>query len=372
MKFIVGKTTLLDAVTMVGKCVPANNTVIPILENFLFTLEDSKLTIAGTDLLTTLITTLEVEGEGNIAIAIPSKILVELLKTLPDQPIEFMINAENNAICITAGEGFFNLTGETSSDFPKIPVIETPSSFGLPAMVLADAINKTLFAVSGDELRPAMTGVLCSLGPDSMTFVATDARKLVRYIRKDTIAESKVDFILPKKALSLLKSILPHEDVIVSIEYNKTSAFFNIRQFRLICRLIDEAYPDYEAIVPKNNPNIVLVDRMLLINALNRVGVFSNKETHQVKLDIDSNRIIITAEDGDYSYNGKDSVECQYTGTALTIGFNVKLLVELLKVLDTDQITIQMSGHNRPTLLFPFEGDESEELMALAMPLMLN
>lgn len=371
MKFIIPKSTLLDAVTMVGKCVPANGT-LPILESFLFTMADGNLTIVATDLLTTMSTIVAIESKDNGSVAIPAKTLLEVLKTLADQPIQVAIDDTTFVIDITAGDGTFKFPGEGGYNFPKTPIVETPSFVELPAGILSGAISKTLFAVSGDELRPAMTGVLCSLTPDAMTFVSTDATKLVRYIRLDTGAVTNASFILPKKALVLLKSSLPGEEVKVSVEYNKTSAFFHFGKTSVICRLIDEKYPDYENILPKESPNEMFIDRLRFLNTLQRVAIFANKASHQVKLEIDQNKIIITADDADFSAEAKDQLDCEYKGEALEIGFNAKHLMEILKNLDSVQISVQMGQANRCALLGPVDGDDSEDVLMLLMPLMLS
>ena len=254
MRFIVSTSTLLKHLQAVSGAL-SNSAVLPILENFLFEIKDSNLTISATDLQTSMTTSVAVESKEGGKIAVPSKILLDTLKTLPEQPISFSVDDKTFAIEISAGDGKYRLSGENGEDFPRIPVVDNASSVNLPATVLAEAINKTIFAVSNDELRPAMTGVYCQLTPQNLTFVATDAHKLVRYRRNDAKADTATSFILPKKALNLLKSSLPSEDVNVSIEYNTTSAFFKFANINLICRLIDERYPDYEAVIPQNNPN---------------------------------------------------------------------------------------------------------------------
>jgi DNA polymerase-3 subunit beta len=371
MKFIVGKTALLDAVTMVGKCV-STNTVLPILENFLFSVADGQLTVTSSDLQTTMGTVVNIESQDIGLIAVPSRILLEVLKTLPEQPLKFEIDETTFAVEITAGDGSFNLAGDNAANFPKIPVVETPSFIELPAPILSEAIAKTLFAVSGDELRPAMTGVLCSLTPDAMTFVSTDAAKLVRYIRLNTGAITSTSFILPKKALVLLKASLPADDIKVSVEYNQTSAFFHFGKVSVICRLIDEKYPAYETIIPTECPNVMIIDRISFLNTLQRVAIFANKTSHQVKLEIDNNKLTLSGEDCDFSSKAKDIIYCQYAAEPITIGFNAKLLMEILRNIDTEEVSVKMSQANRAALILPVDGNESEDLLMLLMPLIVN
>lgn len=371
MRFIVSTSTLLKQLLAVNGA-SSSSTVLPILENFLFEIKDGTLTVSATDLQTSMTTFLAVESKEDGKVAIPSKILLETLKTLPDQPISFSVDDKTFSIEINAGDGKYKLSGENGEDFPKIPVVENASSVTMPASVLAEAINKTLFAVSNDELRPAMTGVYCQLSPEHVTFVATDAHKLVRYRRLDTKSDSATTFILPKKALTLLKSSLPTEDAHVAIEYNNTSAFFRFGNINLICRLIDERYPDYEAVIPTNNPNKLIIDRTLFLNCLRRVVIFANKTTHQVRLKITGSELNISSEDIDFANEAHERLSCQYEGEDMEIGFNAKFLIEMLNNLGGEEVLLEMSNPNRAGLLMPQTHDEQEDVLMLVMPVMLN
>jgi DNA polymerase-3 subunit beta len=286
--------------------------------------------------------------------------------------VAFSVDTQTYAIEISAGDGKYKLSGENGEDFPKIPMVENASSVMMPASVLAEAINKTIFAVSNDDLRPAMTGVYCQLSPQNITFVATDAHKLVRYRRMDTKSEASAAFILPKKALNLLKSSLPTEDVAVSIEYNSTSAFFRFGNINLICRLIDERYPDYDAVIPQTNPNKLTIDRGLFLNSLRRVVIFANKTTHQVRLKINGSELNISSEDVDFSNEAHERLSCQYQGEDMEIGFNAKFLIEMLSNLEGDEVSLEMSTPNRAGLLVPQTNNENENVLMLVMPVMLN
>lgn len=371
MRFIVSTSTLLKQLLAVNGA-SSSSTVLPILENFLFEIKNGVLTVSATDLQTSMTTSLTVESKEDGKVAIPSKILLETLKTLPDQPISFSVDDKTFAIEISAGDGKYKLSGENGEDFPKIPVVENPSSVSMPASVLSEAINKTLFAVSSDELRPAMTGVYCQLSPEHTTFVATDAHKLVRYRRLDTKSEAAATFILPKKALALLKSSLPSDDVSVAVEYNNTSAFFKFGNINLVCRLIDERYPDYEAVIPTNNPNKLVIDRTLFLNCLRRVVIFANKTTHQVRLKISGSELNISSEDIDFANEAHERLSCQYEGEDMEIGFNAKFLIEMLNNLSGEEVLLEMSSPNRAGLLMPQTHDEQEEVLMLVMPVMLN
>ena len=371
MRFIVSTSTLLKHLQTVNGAA-SSSTVLPILENFLFEIKEGNLTISATDLQTSMTTAMTVDSKEDGKVAVPSKILLDTLKTLPDQPISFNIDDTTFAIEISAGEGKYKLSGENGDDFPKIPVVENASSVNLPASVLNEAITKTIFAVSNDELRPAMTGIFCQLSPTNITFVATDAHKLVRYRRMDARAEKSASFILPKKALTLLKAALPTTDINVSVDYNATSAFFKFENINLICRLIDERYPDYEAVIPTNNPNKLVIDRSLFLNTLRRVVIFANKTTHQVRLKINGSELNISSEDLDFANEAHERLSCQYDGEDMEIGFNARFLIEMLSNISGDEVTLELSTSNRAGLLIPQSNDENEDVLMLVMPVMLN
>lgn len=371
MRFIVSTSVLLKQLQAVNGAL-SSSTVLPILENFLFEIKENTLTISATDLQTSMVTSLQIEAKEDGRIAVPAKILLETLKTLPDQPVSFTVDKETSAIEISAGDGKYKLTGENADDFPKIPVVEEAQTVELSSAVLAESINKTIFAVSNDELRPAMTGVFCQLSPEETVFVATDAHKLVRYKRKDVHSGSASTMILPKKALNLLKASLPSEDITVSLEYNSTSAFFKFGNINLICRLIDERYPDYEAVIPQVNPNKLTIDRGLFLNSLRRVVIYANKTTHQVRLKIAGSELHISSEDLDFSNEAHERLSCQFEGEDMEIGFNARFLIEMLNNLDSEEVILEMSTSNRAGLLTPSVSDENEDVLMLVMPVMLN
>lgn len=371
MRFIVSTSVLLKQLQAISGA-SSSSTVLPILENFLFEIKDNTLTISATDLQTSMVTSLPIEAKEEGRVAMPSKILIDTLKTLPDQPVAFSVDTTTLAIEISAGDGKYKLSGENADDFPKIPTIDNVSSVKIEAGILAEAINKTIFAVSNDELRPAMSGVYVQLNEQNITFVATDAHRLVRYRRTDVGAEKATSIILPKKALTLLKSSLPSDETPVSMEYNNTNAFFQFGSINLICRLVDERYPDYEAVIPQVNPNKLTVDRSLFLNTLRRVVIFANKTTHQVRLKISGSELHISAEDLDFSNEAHERLSCQFEGDDLEIGFNAKFLVEMLNNLSCEEVVLEMSSPNRAGLLLPAVKTDNEDVLMLVMPVMLN
>jgi DNA polymerase-3 subunit beta len=338
-------------------------------------LDQNQLTISASDLETTMTAKVEViksEKPGNVAI--PSKILLDILKTFADIPITFTIDTKSTySIEIFAGEGKYKLSGQNAEEFPKTPAIESSSSLELDSKIIADAINTTLFATGNDELRPVMSGVFCQLSADNFTFVATDAHKLVRYRRTDAKSDETTSFILPKKPLNQLKNLLAHEDSKVKIEYNNTNAFFEFGNFSLICRLIDGKYPNYEAVIPSENPNKLTIERIPFLNSIRRVSIFSNQSTHQVRFKVSGKELTLSAEDLDFSNEAKERLTCNYEGDDMEIGFNSKFVLEMLNIIDTDEVCLEMSAPNRAGLLLPVNNEnKSEDILMLVMPVMLN
>ncbi|GAB2534728.1 DNA polymerase III subunit beta [Rufibacter soli] len=371
MKFIVSSTALLKQLTSINGVV-ANNPVVPILENFLFEINDGVLTITASDLETSMITEIHVEARENGRIAAPARILIDTLKNLPDQPVTFTIDEETYTIEISSSNGRYKLSGENATDFPKVPVVRGGNAIEIPSNVLSRAINKTIFAVSNDELRPAMTGIFVQLNSDNITFVATDGHRLLRYRRQDVTSDNAASIIIPKKAFNLLKSTLPSEATAVRVEFNTSNAFFSFDNIRMICRLIDERYPDYENVIPVQNPNKLTIDRYDFLSSVKRISIYSNKTTHQVRLRITGSELQISAEDLDFSNEASERLTCQYDGEDMEIGFNAKFLTEMLINMDSDEITLELSTPNRAGLLIPSTNDEEESILMLVMPVMLN
>jgi len=373
MKFIISSSLLLKNLQAVIGVINSNNT-LPILDDFLFELKDDTLTVTTSDLETTMNVTVKTDkSETDGSVAIPAKILVDTLKTLPDIPVSFSIDLGTLLIEISAGEGKYKLSGHHSEEYPRTPALEETTSLKLSSGILAKAVNKTLFATGNDELRLVLSGVYCQLSPDDIIFVATDAHKLVRYTRTDAKAQSSASFILPKKPLNLLKNILSSQETEVTVEYNRTNAFFAFSNLNLICRLIDGKYPNYEAVIPKDNPNHMIIDRVALLNSIRRVSIFANQSTHQVRFKITGKELLLTAEDVDFSNEARERLTCSYEGEDIEIGFNSKFLLEMLGNIDSDDVRLEMSGPSRAGILLP-AGNENkdEDILMLVMPVMLN
>jgi DNA polymerase-3 subunit beta len=373
MKFIISSTLLLKNLQSILGVINSNNT-LPILDDFLFELQDDQLTITSSDLETTMRATVKTDmSEGPGSVAIPAKILVDTLKTFPDIPVAFSIDETSLMIEISAGEGKYKLSGHKSEEYPRTPLLEDITAITLNSGLMSYAVNKTLFATGNDELRLVLSGIFCELTPDDVTFVATDAHKLVRYRRMDVRSAESTSFILPKKPMNLLKNTLAGLDVPVTIEYNKTNAFFAFSNIHLICRLIDGKYPNYDAVIPKENPNKMIIDRHALLTTIRRVSIFANQSTHQIRFRISGQELVLSAEDIDFSNEAKERLTCSYEGEDLEIGFNSKFLVEMLSNIDTDEVKLEMSAPNRAGILLPVnQGNKDEDILMLVMPVMLN
>lgn len=370
MKLIVSSSTLLKNLQRVSGVI-STNTVLPILEDFLFDIKGSVLTVSATDLETSISTSFDVDATEDFKIAIPAKILVNILKELPEQPVTISFDELSYAVELTTDNGKYKLSGENGEDFPKIPVEEDVETINMPACVLSTGITKTIFAVSNDELRPAMNGVFVQLGDNGITFVATDAHKLVRFNRKDVSSSASGSFIIPKKALNQLKSIVPSNDTEITLSYNKDNAFFHVGNVYLVCRLIDQRFPDYNNVIPKDNPNLLVISREDLLGTLKRTTIFSNKTTNQVVLKIVGNTLGVSAQDLDFSNEATEQLSCEYTGEDLEIGFNSKFLIEMLNTIAGQEIRIELSTPTRAGILKPQEQDEQEDLLMLVMPVMI-
>ena len=371
MKFIVNSAYLLKQLSNINGVI-TTNPVVPILENFLFELEKGGLTVTASDLQTSMITELQVESKEKGNIAVPAKILLETLKNLPEQPVTFSIDESTYSIEIISDNGRYKLSGENATDFPKVPTVANDFSAEISSEVMARAVNNTIFATSNDELRPAMTGVYVNLGEKNTTFVATDGHRLVRYRRNDITSDNGNAIIIPRKALNLLKATLPSENTPVSIDFNMSNAYFKFGNIKMICRLIDERYPDYENVIPSNNNIKMAIGRTDFLSALKRISIYANKTTHQVRLKITGSELQISAEDLDFSNEANERLSCDHEGEDIEIGFNAKFLIEMLNNSDTDQIKLMMSAPNKAGVILPVEKDKNEDILMLVMPVMLN
>ena len=378
MKFIVNSQQLLKQLQSLSGVLTSNNTM-PIINCFHLHLEEGALTIKTTDLSTTLVARMEVETgrmEQAEEVAIPSKMLLEILKSFEDVPVTFSVDPQSHAIELSSGQGEYHLAGMDADTYPTMPTAEGTATVVMSCEALVNAINKTYFATSNDEMHQQMSGIYCEMTPDGVTFVATDAHKLVRYRRRDVTSDESTNFILPKKPITIVKNILAarKEEGDVTIEYNNTNLFITFDNFYIVCRLVDGRYPNYEAAIPKDNPNKLVIDRQSFINTLRRVSIFASEATRQVRLSISKDQLTISAEDLEFSNNAKEAMPCQYEGDPMEIGFNAKFLTEMISNLDSEQVMMEMSHPSRAGIIFPY-GDDAEgkqdDILMLVMPVML-
>lgn len=374
MKFIVSSSELLSHLQIVGKTI-SGKTTIPILDHFLFELKNGELYITASDLESTMTTKVphaNVDGEGGIALE--AKRLLDILKQFPEQPLTFEINEELSTD-ILSENGKFSVVGAPADEFPRQMELdaENTTSFNVEASILERGILKTIFATANDELRPVMNGIYLAVNEECMTFVASDSHKLVKYQRFDAKAEKEASFILPKKPASLLKNILANEDDEVSVEFDEQNAVFTLSGYKLICRLTEGTYPNYDSVIPIDNPYKLAIDRADLYNTIRRVSVFSNQASNLVKLNITENKLVVSAQDIDFSISAFERLVCQYESEDMEIGFKSIFLNEILSNMSSQDVIFELSDPSKAAVVIPFDKEiEDEEELMLIMPMMLS
>ena len=371
MHFIVSSNHLLRHLQMLSGVISSSNT-LPILDHFLFDLVPGEVVISASDLETTMTVKFEVRTEDTGTIAIPAKMLLDILKAFPDIPLTFKVDLETFGIELVSDAGKYKLTGANGEEFPKTPELEGGSNVQISADTLVTAINRTLFAAGSDDLRPVMSGIFFELYEDSIRFVATDAHRLVRYARTDAKAKESSQFIVPKKPLTLLKNAASSAEN-VAMSFNDSNAQFAFDDVTISCRLIEGKYPNYDAVIPKDNPNRMTINRMSFLQAIRRVAIFANKTTHQVRLRIAGSELTVNAEDLDFANEATERLTCSYQGKDIEIGFNSRFLADMLNNLGAPEVTLELSAPNRAGIIRPSEPEEEgEDVLMLVMPVMLN
>ena len=372
MKFIVASGELQKALNTVSGVISSSQSR-PILENFLFELENDLLKITASDGETTLLTSLAVKSESQGKIAVPAKMFQDIIKSFGDQPLTFVVKPnetqEGGLLEILDEKDNYFIALDNAEDYPELMEFDSAQKVVVPSGVLAEALSNTLFATSNDSLRPVMTGVLFQFGEEETNFVSTDSHRLVVYKRTDIKNNEPKEFIMPKKPLSIFKNILSGSDDEVVIEFNENMAKFSFGEHTWICRLIDGKYPNYTAVVPKENPNVLTINRNLLLSSIRRASIFSSKSTNQVRFKLSGNILHLHAEDTEYANKAEMQIPCEYKGEDINIGFSSKFLTEMLAVLNSEDILIKMSQPNRPGIIEPVDGlDEAEHILMLSMP----
>mgnify|MGYP001775580884 CR=1 FL=1 len=373
MKFIVSSTVLSAHLQAISRVINSKN-ALPILDCFLFELQDGTLSVTVSDSETTMVTTLEVvENDADGRFAIVARTLLDALKEIPEQPLTFDINLDTLEMTVQYQNGKYSLVGQNADEFP------TPATLGagavrveMDAQVLLNGINRAIFATADDELRPVMNGIYFDITTEDITMVASDGHKLVRCKTLAAHGSERAAFILPKKPANLMKSILPKEQGEVSIEFDDRNAAFTLEGYRMVCRLIEGRYPNYNSVIPKNNPNKITVDRTQLIGALKRVSIFSSQASSLIKLRMENNLMVISAQDIDFSTSAEETLACQYAGNPMSIGFKSTFLIDILNNIAADEVSIELADPSRAGVIIPIEQEENEDLLMLLMPMMLN
>jgi len=371
MKFIVNSLGLLKQLQLLNGVLNSNNT-LPILDNFLFEMKQDELTLSASDLETSMNTRMAIQCKEEGMIAVPAKLLLDILKSLPDQPLTFDVDGKTFGIEITSDNGKYKLTGQNGDEFPKAPAMGASKALLIGADVLNRAISKTIFAAGNDDMRPIMSGVFFEIEPESVRFVATDAHKLVRMTRSDIGGESAA-FIVPRKPLNSLKGALSSLKSEVNMQYTENNAMFTFDNVTLMCRLIEGKYPNYEAVIPKENPFKLTIDRLDFLNSIKRVSIFANRSTNQVRLKLTGSEIQLSAEDLDFANEAHEQLACTFVGDNMEIGFNSRFLQDMLNNLDANNVHVEMSAPNRAGIITEVEKSfENEDILMLVMPVMLN
>lgn len=373
MKFIVSSTALFSHLQAISRVINSKN-ALPILDCFLFQLEDNTLSVTASDNETTMVTSLEVnESDANGRFAISSKPILDALKEIPEQPLTFEIDLESLAIVVRYQNGQYSLVAQNADEFPQSPALgESAVRVEMEAGILLNGINRALFATADDELRPVMNGIYFDITAEDITMVASDGHKLVRDKTTAAHGTERAAFILPKKPSTLLKNLLPKEQGTVVIEFDDRNAVFTLEKYRMVCRLIEGRYPNYNSVIPQNNPHKVTIDRLQLLGALRRVSVFSSQASSLIKLRMQENQIIISAQDIDFSTSAEESLTCQYAGAAMSIGFKSTFLIDILNNISATEVIIELADPSRAGVIIPLEQEENDDLLMLLMPMMLN
>ena len=373
MKFIVSSTSLFSHLQAISRVINSKNS-LPILDCFLLELHDGTLSMTASDNETTLSTSIEVnEFDGDGRFAVSSRTLLEALKEIPEQPLSFAINPENLEITVQYQNGKYSLMGQNADEYPKPQALGNNAvQLTIPANVLLDGVNRCIFATADDELRPVMNGIYFDITSEDIILVASDGHKLVRNKTYEAHGSEKAAFILPKKPANLLKNLLTKEQGDVQIGFDDRNATFILENYQMVCRLIEGRYPNYNSVIPQNNPHKAVIDRSSLISALRRVSVFSSQASSLIKLNLSTNQMKISAQDIDFSTSAEETLMCQYEGNDMSIGFKSSFLIDILNNIPSTNVVIELADPSRAGVIVPEEQSENEDLLMLLMPMMLN
>ena len=373
MKFVVSSSNLLNHSQAISRVINSKKT-LSILDCFLLELKGNTLSLTAADNESRLQTTIDVSNEGSDgSVAINAKNLLDPLRELPDQPLTFEINDDTLEVNIFYHNGKYNFIGLKSEEYPEPKQLsDNVMMFRINAQDLFNGINQTIFATADDELRPVMNGIFFDLTPEGLTFVGSDGHKLVRFINKAVKSEGRSSFILSKKPANLLRALLPRETGEIEIRFDEDQAYVVMQDYTMLCRFTEGRYPNYNSVIPKNNPNSVTIDRLSLLNALKRVAVFTNPAIGLIKMQFSEDSIVVSAQDIDFLTSAEETIPCTYHGNVLNIGFKALFLIDILNNIPSADVRIELSDPSRAGVVFPAENEENEDMLALLMPMMLN
>ena len=372
MKFIVSSTALSQRMQVLGRVISGKN-ALPIQSCFLFCIENGTLTLTASDSEVEMTAVLElVETECDIRFAVNAKTVMDAIKEIPEQPLAFYVK-ENLEITVEYLNGRYNFVGKSADEYPVTPAIEDGvTTLTLSCAALTSGIGRALFATADDTYRMMLNGIYFDILPETLAMVASDGQKLACCKTKSVSIEGEGAFILPKKPAALLRNALAKEEGEAVIAFNERNASVTTENYRLTCRLIEGRYPNYNSVIPQNNPNIATIDRAALISAIRRVLVFSNATTVLIKLHFAAGRLTLSTQDIDYSTSAEESLLCDYTGNPLSIGFKGTFLTELLNNIESDEVMIKLADASRAGIIVPAEQESDEDILMLLMPMILN
>lgn len=373
MRFTLSSTALSSKLQNLSKVINSKNS-LPILECFLMDVRNNRLNITASDSENVMQSSLELtqmEGEGSFAVA--SRTILDALKELPEQPLTIEVDLQNYKITVVYQNGKYNFTGQSADEYPRVkPMEDGANVITLASTVLSDNISRSLFATAQDELRPVMNGIYFDLTPEALAIVASDGHKLVRNKNFSVKSETPAAFILPKKPATLLKNVLSKDGGDVVIKFDDRSAEITFAEGMLSCRLIEGRYPNYNSVIPQNNPNQLTVDRKALLGALKRVLPFASESSQLVRFHLEAGKLELSSEDIDFYTSAKENITCEYTGQSMNIGFKGSSLSEILANLEGDEVLMELADPSRAGIIIPSVQPENEDVLMLIMPMLLN
>ena len=373
MRFTLSSTALGSRLQTLARVINSKNS-LPILDSFLFEVRNQQLFITASDsenVMRSVLALDQTEGEGSFAV--PSRTLLDAMKELPEQPLSFEVNTDNFTIKIIYQNGLYNFTAQNADEYPRAQQIPDGANvITIDSQALADCISRSLFATDQDELRPVMNGIYFDLTPESLNVVASDGHKLVRNKNFNIKSEAPAAFILPKKPATLLKNVLGKDGGDVVIKFDERSAEISFSDGVLTCRLNEGRYPNYNSVIPQNNPNQLVIDRRSLIGALKRVLPFASESSQLIRFHLEAGKLELSSEDIDFATSAKEVVTCEYTGQSMNIGFKGSSLSEILNNLQGDEVQIELADPSRAGIIVPASQPENEDVLMLIMPMLLN